>query len=103
MKQYFVPPGETIIYPFDKRRELFIIVKGFCKVKKDGKTLGTLSEGNYFGLPGFIFGVNKNFEIVTETHCLFFCLIFDDFVKLARSNHCILRDYKVFRVRKICV
>ena len=32
LKQYFVPPDECVLFEGDKRRELYIIVKGYCNV-----------------------------------------------------------------------
>lgn len=32
LQHYIVPPDEILLYPSDQTRELFIIVKGFCKV-----------------------------------------------------------------------
>ena len=33
LKQYFVPPDECVLFEGDKRRELYIIVKGYCNVR----------------------------------------------------------------------
>ena len=43
-------------------------------------------------------GVNQNYRITTDTHCLFFCLQYDDFVEIARTHKFLRKDYKILRV-----
>lgn len=86
LRHYMLPPGEVLLYPNEKARDLYIISKGFIQVVHQGKKVGVFGEGRYFGMSGLLFGINTDFMFITLTHCQVLCLSYDSFFSLVQSN-----------------
>lgn len=81
-----IPPGETLLYPEDLVRDLYIISKGFVEVIQKNKRVGVFTEGRYFGLSGLLYSVNTDYMFRTLTHCQILCLSYESFLKVTNSN-----------------
>jgi len=62
-----VPAGEVIVREGDAGSEMFVVRRGKVEVRRGGRTLTVLREGEYFGELSLLLGVPRSATVVART------------------------------------
>lgn len=93
LEQIYFSPGQRIIHLGETGREMFIIGHGIVEVmNKDGKTIATLQEGQFFGEAALIQETVRNADVRAKTYCDLYRLSKDDFLLVVEKFPQLLDD-----------
>ena len=71
-KEYNYPPGATLVREGTQGQTLFVLMEGYAKVVRGGKTITRLGSGDFFGETAMLDGRARTASVVADgpVHCL---------------------------------
>lgn len=71
-KEYKYRPGATLVREGTQGQTLFVVMEGYAKVVRGGKTITRLGPGDYFGETAMLDGRARTASVVADgpVHCL---------------------------------
>lgn len=95
LEQKFYVPGETIISIGETGNEMFVIGHGIVDViLKDGNTVASLHEGQFFGEAALLQETTRNANVRASTYCDLYKLSKENFLDIIKLHPELLENMK---------